>query len=122
MLGWFIVVYEQIPEERASAPTKEARLARWEAGLGGVDWLEGLVKVGKAERLIDGGYPSRYAALARDVLPLIAGGPPCHVGPMVVGDDYVTPGGWIGQVTIDNVKVAQCSPDQPLTIEVWDQS
>lgn len=122
MLGWFIVVHQQTPEQRASAPDKEARLACWDVGLGGLEWIEGLVKGGKAVCLARGGYPSQYRALAKDVLPLIAEGPPRHTGPLVVGDDYVTPGGWVGQATINNDKVAQCPPDQPLTIEAWDQS
>lgn len=125
MLGWFIIISTQTPEQRdasSSSPDKEGNLASWEAGIGGTDWLNELVKQGKAARLSFGGYPSRYTAAARDVFPLIASGPPAYKGVPVIGDDYYTPGGWIGTATIDRDKIAQCPLDQQLTIDAWDQS
>jgi hypothetical protein len=123
MIGWWIFVIAQTPEERAVAEDlKEGVLATWEASLAGIDWIDALVKSGKAARVLAGGYPSRYRAIARDVLPLIAGGPPAHDGIAVIGDDYVMPGDWSGNVTLHGDRIERCPPSQVLTIEVWDQS
>lgn len=92
------------------------------AGLGGLDWLEELVRQGKAVDVGGNGYPCRYKVAAKDVLVKIAAGPPPNDGPFVIGDDYVAPGGWTGNVRIDRAKVSECSPDEGLIIEAWDQS
>jgi len=123
MIGWWIVVAAQTPEERdRAADTKPAVLANWEVGPGGLDWLRQLVKAGKASQLFFSGYPNRYTAKAGDVLPLLAGGPPAHCGPPIIGDDYVMPANWKGNVIFHHDKIAACSPDQVLTIDAWDQS
>ncbi|MDR3483182.1 MAG: hypothetical protein P4L91_21000 [Burkholderiaceae bacterium] len=123
MLGWWIVIAQQAPEEWAAATDRKAALlANWETSLGGIDWIEKLILAGKATRLLSGGYPNRYAAIARDVLPLIAGGLPAHTGPTVIGEDYVMPGDWTGNVEINLDKISSCPLGQVLTIEVWDQS
>lgn len=123
MIGWWIVVSRQNPQELdASANGKAAKLANWEASAGGIEWIEKLIVEGKATKLCGGGYPNRYAAVARDVLPLITGGPPSHTGPTIFGDDYIMPGNWTGNATIYDAEIAACPPDQVLTIEAWDQS
>ncbi len=99
MIGWWIVVAAQTPEERDQAiDTKLALLANWEVGPGGIDWLHRLVKAGKASQLAFSGYPNRFTAQAFDVLPLLAGGPPAHRGPAIIGDDYVMQANWKGNV------------------------
>ena len=51
MIGWWIVVAAQTPQQRDSAiDRKEVILATWEAGLGGLDWLQALVDAGKGPR------------------------------------------------------------------------
>jgi hypothetical protein len=121
MIGWWIGVAQQTPQVRDDSVDKKAAIiASWEAGSGGLDWLEKLVQEGKATKLSHHGYPCRYVALARDVLPLIAEGPPVHTGPTIIGDDYVTPGGWIGNVELHSEKIAACAPDETLTIDAWD--
>lgn len=122
MVGWYISVFQQSPAERQAAHDRSTLLASWEASVGGIAWLEQLVAEGKAEQLLRNGYPSRYTALAKDVLPVIASGPPAHRGPLVIGDDYVMPGGWTGQLLVDQPKIDACPDNQPLTIDVWDQS
>jgi hypothetical protein len=123
MIGWWILVAAQTPEElEAAADPKAAVLASWEASVAGIDWVDRLVKEGKARQLLAGGYPNRYTAKASDVLPLISDGPPDHIGPTVFGDDYVMPGNWSGNVTIHRDKFAACPPEKVLTVEVWDQS
>ena len=123
MIGWLIIVAQQTPEERDSSVGGNAsNLANWETSVGGVNWLEKLTKEGKATKLSSGGYPNRYVAIARDVLPLITDMPPPHTGPTIIGDDYVMHGDWIGNVVIDYNKIAACPSDQILTIDAWDQS
>ena len=122
MLGWWIVVYAATPDERDQGRSKEAVLAQWEIGLGGTAWLDELVAAGNAVQEARDGYPSRYIAKARLVLPLIENGPPRHSGPAVVGDDYVLPPNWKGSFQLHEDRVAQCVPDQILTIDAWDQS
>ncbi|MGQ3054247.1 hypothetical protein [Acidovorax temperans] len=123
MIGWWIVVAAQTPEERdRSLDRKEAVLANWEVGPGGIDWLQQLVREGKATWLAFNGYPNRYTAKAGDVLPLLAGGPPAHRGPAIIGDDYVMPANWKGDAIFHPDKIATCPPDQPLTIDAWDLS
>ena len=88
MIGWWIVVAAQTPEERddPAADRRAAILATWEIGLGGLDWLHTLVDAGKAEQSSFSGYPNRYTAKAGEVLPLLADGPPPHRDMAVIGD------------------------------------
>lgn len=77
MIGWWIVVSTQGPQERDQADQESRRaaiLAQWEAGAEGIRWIERMTREGKAAKLSGGGYPNRYTAQARDVLPLIEGG------------------------------------------------
>lgn len=124
MIGWWIVIAAQTPEEydRVTNDPAATVLATWETGLGGIAWLRNLTEEGKAAQLSTGGYPNRYTAKAGDVLPLLADGPPAHAGPTVIGEDYVMPSHWIGNVIMHPGKIAACPPDQLLTIEAWDQS
>ena len=124
MIGWWIVVAAQTPEERddPAADRRAAILATWEIGLGGLDWLHTLVDAGKAEQSSFCGYPNRYTAKAGEVLPLLADGPPPHRGMAVIGDDYVMPANWKGNVAFHPERIAACSADQMLTIDAWDLS
>lgn len=131
MIGWWFLVLAQAPEERArivaAVPRSEKEqstiLASWEINVAGIDWIDQLVAAGKAVQVLSGGYPSRYRAMASDVLPLIADGPPAaDTGFAVIGDDYVMSRAWCGNVTLHQDRMATCLPSQVLTIEVWDQS
>ena len=79
MLGWNIGVFKQ-RDDGASPATPQsqhgARLAVWQTGLGGLDWLEELVKAGKAISLGGNGYPCRYTATAEYLIPRIIETPP----------------------------------------------
>jgi hypothetical protein len=121
MIGWWIVIAQETPDERDANPDKLSTvLASWESSLGGLDWLDKLAELGKAAQLRKGGYPNRYTAFAQDVLPLIANGPPKHDDIDIIGDDYVMPNGWSGNLTMHSEKIAKCAPDQLLTIDAWD--
>jgi len=49
-------------------------------------------------------------------------GVPKRDGPAVIGENYVLPGSWTGNVIIHPDRIAACPPDKLLTIDVWDQS
>ncbi len=125
MLSWWIVISTQTPEEldQADEDTRQAALlANWEASVNGIGWLHRLVEQGKATQLSYSGYPNRFTARACEVLPLLARGVPKHDGPTIIGDDYVLPGNWTGNVIIHADRIAACHSDKLLTIDVWDQS
>ena len=60
MLGWWIVISTQTPEERDQAnqdTRRAALLANWETSVNGSRWVHQLVEQGKASELSSGGYP-----------------------------------------------------------------
>lgn len=131
MIGWWIVIAAQTPEERDAANTEDRRaaiLAQWEAGCGGIDWLAALVKAGKVEQHTYSGYPNRYTARAVDVLPLIESGEikPSKDGLWIFGidegEEYAQPPGWMGKVEVHTERITACPADKLLTIDAWDQS
>lgn len=110
MLGWLVLVDARTPEERDEAHDKSSHLlAKWEARLSGLDFLDVLVRQGKARKLLSGGYPERYTAKASDFLALLAERPPGTMGPHA-------------DVSLYPDRIAACSPDQVLTIDAWDLS
>ena len=116
MLGWSFCILNLPPEKADRLFGRDAHapfvLATWEAGIGGLDWVETLRKAGKATQLKNGGYPNRYTALAADVLPLIQGDgvKPVDDGVWTLGVDqgaeYALPPGWMGQpdLRLDNIR------------------
>ena len=91
MLGWSIYIYRQdlIEDPEVIWPHDRALLASWLTGMCGLDWLDALVKEGKATCLGGNGYPLKYVAPAANVLPLIFWGPPKYHGPRSLG--MITP-------------------------------
>ena len=131
MIGWWIVVSTQSPEERDRSDQETRRaalLAQWETSADGIRWLEVLTEKGKAERLSGGSYPNRYTATASDVLPLIEGGgiqPPkdgMWIFGIDEGEEYAQPPGWMGKLELHPGRIAACPVEQVLTIDAWDQS
>jgi hypothetical protein len=115
MLGWDISVYRQrnggLSPATADSPEGEL-LAKWEAGLGGLDWLDELVTEGKAIFLGGDGYPCRYTSTAEYLFPRIVDLPPG------AKSDWE---GW-KVVWSSTALVAQCRLDEWLTVKAWDQS
>lgn len=121
MLGWWTVVTTETLEQRkqATGNSKEMTLATWDAGLGSMDWILNLCKAGKATQHSSGGYPNRFTALASELVPLLEKGIADNPGVRFGGD---TPTGWKGSITVHHERIAACTPQQMLTVEVWDQS
>jgi len=125
VLGWHISVYRQ-PDGGAAPATFESlegpRLAVWQTDVWGLDWLDKLVKADKAVDLGGNGYPMRFTAPAKHILPRLVVDPPhAHaVWSLSVGDTVDS--SWAGRTVIDDDLVAACEPDEWLLIEAWDES
>ena len=111
MLGWQVIISKG-----------DDTLCSWSTGIGGLEWLDELVKEGKAEDQGGNGYPNLYSAKAKEILTVLSEGAPKYSGPTVIGDDYIRIGGLNDVIKIDRSKLNNCSPDDQLTIEAWDQS
>jgi hypothetical protein len=68
------------------------------------------------------GYPVRYRSTAGVILPILAAGIPSGENPQIIGDDYLMPENWRGDVVIDTDKIKDCKPDDFLLMDAWDQS
>ena len=125
MLGWHISVYRQ-PDVGASPASFDSpesdRLAVWQTDRFGLDWIDELVKKECAIDLGGNGYPLRYTATARQIVPHLQGEPPHahHVWILGVGDTVDEK--WAGRTVIDGSVVAACRSDEWLLIEAWDES
>ena len=125
MLGWHISVYRQSDDGTSPASFESPegeRLAVWQTGLGGRDWLEELVNAGLAIDLGGNGYPCRYTATAQTLLPRIADGPPGARAVWVSGVNDILTEKWAGRTVIDDAIVAACPQDEWLIVEAWDES
>jgi hypothetical protein len=124
-LGWHISVYRQQTDGSAPAASGESggtRLAVWQTGLGGLDWLDELVKAQQAIQLSWNGYPMEYTAMAIHIVPRLRDDPP-EAKPYWTFDkgDIITDE-WLGQTTKDLEMMNACRPDEWLVIRAWDES
>ena len=125
MLGWHISVYQQRDGGSSPAAFDSAqgkRLAVWQTGLGGLDWLNELVKAGKAIDLGGNGYPCRYTATAANLLPRFIQGPPAAREHWVCEPTDIITDKWEGKTVIDHFAAAQSQGDEWLIVEAWDES
>lgn len=124
-LGWHISVYRQHTDGSSpasfGAPNGD-RLAVWQTGLGGLDWLDDLVRQQKAIDLGGNGYPMDYTAMATHIIPRLRGDPP-EAKAVWSSDagDILTPQ-WLGKTTKDPTSMDACRPDEWLLIRAWDES
>ena len=126
MLGWRISVYRQLDGGKEPAPfgaaRGEARLAVWQTGLGGLDWLDELAKQRNAIDLGGDGYPNQYTAMAQHLRKELFEGPPYAKEVWSRGEsDIVTPK-WPGKTLVDRAALDACGPTEWLIIEAWDES
>jgi hypothetical protein len=98
------------------------RLAVWQTGLGGLDWIDELVKAGRAIDLGGNGYPCRYSATAENIIPRIVDGPPGAKKIWTHDPHDILTEKWAGKTVIDQAALADCQPDEWLLIEAWDES
>jgi len=122
MLGWDFSVYPLRFMDGPGQPRKDATLATWETGLGGLDWVEELARRGRAVSLGGNGYPFRFVLTAAELRPILETGLPRPTGPAVVGDDYFKPADWLGRAKINLPALRQLDPSDLLVVEAWDQS
>ena len=125
MTGWHISVYRQT-DKGASPATPESprgeRLAVWQTGDGGLGWIYGLVKEGKAIDLGGDGYPHRFTAAAEHLIPRIVDGPPGARSTWASGATDIITYKWEGKTAVDRAEIADCSPVEWLLVEAWDES
>lgn len=146
MLGWAIGVYRieaarppllaaDVPALLAAFPTEDdrytlskdlktaARLAVWQTGMGGTDWLDELAKQGQATRLAtNSGYPVVYLVQARVLLPRILDGPPDARKQWLSETHDILLPNWEGQTAIDRGAASKVLPEEWLVVEAWDES
>lgn len=113
MLGWQVYVKQE----------PDALIASWCVGIGGLDWLDELVKQGLVKDLGGNGYPCKYASKADVILHKILPSLPINENAKpTLGDDYIidTKGSW--DIKINQEAARSCKPSEILTIEAWDLS
>ena len=125
MLGWHISVYRQKDGGKSPAhfdSAEGARLAVWQSGLGGLDWIQREVEAKRAIALGGNGYPVRYTATAKTLLPQILDSPPAAREQWLLEDGDVITEKWEGKTAVDRDAAAQCAPEEWLLVEAWDES
>ncbi len=125
MLGWHISIYRQTNSGVSPASgesTKGTRLAVWQAGLNGLDWIQELVAANKAIDLGGNGYPNRYTATADCLVPQLINEPPDARPVWVFEEHDIVTEKWAGKTVIDQAAIAVCRPDEWLLIVAWDES
>ena len=128
MLGWHISVYRQkdgggSPATAESAESGEGtRLAVWQTGVDGLDWLRELVKEGKVVDLGGNGYPSLFTATAEVIVPRIVDTPPAARDQWLLDAGDIVTDKWEGKTVVDGAVAAQCPAGEWLIVEVWDES
>jgi hypothetical protein len=126
MMGWHISVYRQKGGgDWPATPTslEGERLAVWQGGWNGLDWIDELVKAGQAIDLGGNGYPSYYTATAGTLIPLvIEKTPPDARATWAHGPNDILTEKWAGKTVTDPAAAARCHPEEWLLVRVWDES
>jgi hypothetical protein len=125
MLGWHISVFRQA--DGGSTPAKRdaeegPRLAVWQTGWEGLQWLDELAAAGNAIDLGGNGYPNYYTAQAKHIISKVASGPPLANRIWSVGEHDILMPGWEGKTGVDRAVADDCGPDAWLIIIAWDES
>ncbi len=116
MLGWEVFVY------RHDEPTEGNLIARWKSSSVGVDWIDLLVKEGKACDLGGSGYPCIYTATASAFLPEIASDLlKKKFPPPSLSRNAIFPNDFSG-IVWNKQNLLKCEPEEELLIYLYDQS
>ena len=143
MLGWLIIVSRCEPravrEARGDADairqlliettgsadvpeSSEERIATWQAGPGGVEWLGRLVRLGRAVATSHAGYPNAYLILCQDVVTLVEAGLPNEYPVWSTGPHDILTDRWLGRTTINHDRLARLDRNEWLLVNAWDES
>jgi len=125
MLGWHITICKLKDGGKSPAtPGAEEgkKLAVWQTDLGGLEWIDDLVKEGKAINLDGDGYPYWYTAQVKHLIAKIFPHPFGAHDPWVCGPYDIITDQWEGKTTVDSATIKDCNPDEWLKVEVWDES
>jgi hypothetical protein len=125
MLGWHIAVFRQADGGAAPATiesAKSTRIAEWQTGLNGVEWLHDLIGDGEAIQLLGGGYPDLLTTTAAHLLPRILEGPPEAKSPWASSPPDLITDNWEGRTLLNHAALEDCRPDEWLLVEIFDES
>lgn len=125
MLGFYIGIYK-LHDGSQPAPSIKVprgdRLAVWQTGIDGLDWLDALVEQGRAVSLGRSGYPTSYTARIEDLRPTVLNGPPDANAVWRHDPGDILTDKWCGKTTTDRSALSACRPDEWVLIEAWDES
>jgi hypothetical protein len=107
-----------VPESTDADP----RIATWQTGVGGLDWLDPLVSSGRAVSTSRGGYPETYLIRCRDFVARLDEGLPDERPVWGTDPGDVLSDRWLGRTTVDSDTLARCEPDEWLLVKAWDES
>src|SRR6185312_10071370 len=125
MPGWIVEVHRQregVATPAKLEPERGERIAIWQTGFNGADWLFELARSGKGVDLGGIGYPCWFTAPAREILPRIMEKPPGARDHWIANETDVVIGPWAGKTILDQAVAEKCTPDDWLIIEAWDES
>jgi hypothetical protein len=126
MLGWEIQVYKQADGGNLPAKPESERgnsIASWLTEMNGLNWIEDLVKVGKAIDLGGNGYPLTFTATAEDLIPPLVQGPPQALETFHLCEALSALANRDPETTVTGlVESAGCRMGEWLLIHAWDQS
>lgn len=125
MLGWNIGVYRQTENVTLPATVISqvgVRLAVWQTGFEGVDWIDKLVKENKVIDLGGNGYPNRYTVTANNIIPFIKNNPPLAKDVWSSDEGDILTEKWEGKTVLDQSEIEKCPPDEWLIVDAWDES
>jgi len=123
MLGWHISVYRKADDSDPSGDISYGtRVAVWQTGFRGLQWIDRLVKSGKGIDLGGDGYPLRYSIQAGHIIPQILDGPPEANEVWIKGPEDIVTDKWEGKTVIDVAAANECKIGEWLLVQVWDES
>jgi hypothetical protein len=127
MLGWEIIVCKQTDGGISPATMQSAkgkRITAGTTGLSGLNWLDTLVKTGKATELGDNGYPLKFTGTAANLVPSVVPPPPeALTGTIWLCESLSALADRCPDMTVtDLIESVKCGVGERLLIEGWDQS